>query len=50
MPRQKTTPGIFHFNRPRVPHISPSFGEMWELTGAGARMPVVPENFRFESS
>src|ERR1700679_859775 len=36
--------------RMRVPHISPSFGEMWIFTHAGARVPVEPEKFRFESS
>jgi hypothetical protein len=35
--------------RPRVPHISPSFGEVWEFPNAGARVPVVPESFRAES-
>jgi hypothetical protein len=30
----------------RVPHISPGFGEMWELTDASAIVPVVLENLR----
>jgi hypothetical protein len=34
----------------RVPHIWPGFGQMWELTNAGALMPVVSESFRSESS
>jgi hypothetical protein len=34
----------------RVPHISPGFGEMWELTDASAIVPVVLENLRFENS
>src|ERR1700679_2700960 len=29
--------------QPRVPHISPSFGEMWDLTNADVRVRVVPE-------
>jgi hypothetical protein len=33
-----------------VPHISPSFGEMWELTNAGARVSIASENFRSEIS
>jgi hypothetical protein len=33
-----------------VPHIWPGFGQMWELTGAGAIVPVAPENFSPESS
>src|SRR5580658_2983948 len=24
--------GLFPYHEPRVPHISPDFGEMWELT------------------
>jgi hypothetical protein len=34
----------------RVPHISPGFGEMWELANAGVRVPVAHEEFRSESS
>jgi hypothetical protein len=30
---------------PRVPHISPDFGEMWELTNSGVRVPVVPGTY-----
>ena len=41
---------MFLHHEPRVPHISPGFGEMWELTNAGAREPVAPENFPSESS
>jgi hypothetical protein len=41
---------MFHYREPRVPHISPDFGEMWESTDAGARVPVVPEDFRSERS
>jgi hypothetical protein len=40
--------GQFPYHEPRVPHISPAFGEMWELTNAGARVPVAREKFRFE--
>src|ERR1700678_2171605 len=43
-------PRLFLYPRTRVPHISPGFGEMWEITDAGARVPVLPENFRSESS
>jgi hypothetical protein len=35
----------FPDHEPRVPHISPDFGEMWELTEAGARVPVAPGKF-----
>ncbi len=42
---------LLHFEfETAVPHISPSFGEMWEFTHAGARVPVEPEKFRFKSS
>jgi hypothetical protein len=41
---------LFIGHEPRVPHISPSFGEMWELTDAGASVLAPPENFQFESS
>jgi hypothetical protein len=34
--------------RTRVPHIWPSLGQMWELTDAGARVPVASENFRYD--
>ncbi len=27
--------GTFHYHKPRVPHISPGFGEMWDLTALG---------------
>jgi hypothetical protein len=40
----------FHTTNCGVPHISPGFGEMWELTDAGTRVPIAPENFRFQSS
>jgi hypothetical protein len=33
----------------RVPHIWPVFGQMWELTNADAKVPVVPEKYRSES-
>jgi hypothetical protein len=42
--------GLMSLPRPRVPHISPSFGEMWEVAAAGAKAAVAPENFRIESS
>jgi hypothetical protein len=40
---------MFPYYTQRVPHISPSFGEMWELADAGARVAVVPEHFSVES-
>jgi hypothetical protein len=42
--------GMFSHHEPRVPHIWPGFGQMWELADAGARVPVAPEKFPFESS
>jgi hypothetical protein len=40
----------FPCHGPRVPHISPDFGEMWERVDAGAKGPVAPKNFEVESS
>jgi hypothetical protein len=39
---------VSFYNEPRVPHISPSFGEMWELANAGARVPIAPRIFGAE--
>jgi hypothetical protein len=41
---------LFCHHEQRVPHISPSFGEMWELPNAGAKVPAAPKNFRVDSS
>jgi hypothetical protein len=38
-----------HKGAPRVPHIRPDFGQMWEKATVGARLPIVPENFRFKA-
>ncbi len=36
-------------SRRRVPHIWPDVGQMWEKATVGARVPIVPENFRFKA-
>jgi hypothetical protein len=36
-------------SRRRVPHIWPDFGQMWEKATVGARVPILPENFRFKA-
>src|ERR1700722_7601730 len=41
---------MFPYHQLRVPHIWPSFGQMWELTDAGATVPVTSENFRSATS
>jgi hypothetical protein len=35
----------FPYHEQRVPHISPSFGEMWESAEAGVRVLVAAEKF-----
>jgi hypothetical protein len=39
----------FVSSRTRVPHIWPDSGQMWEKATVGARLPIVPENFRFKA-
>src|ERR1700722_3898304 len=45
---RRSTVGNVPLPRPRVPHIWPGFGQMWEGTNARATAPIFPEDFQGE--